>query len=113
MNDDNAEQCQRCGKVGYDRRTLWMACFYAMEELEMPLEQVQITGHLMPQMRSKKLAIFNVTVPIFDEPDRSKPCNNWRFYRLRVCKRCRAEWMTAIADWFTTELDGEAEGEAR
>jgi hypothetical protein len=36
-------QCDRCGEIGEDRRTLWMACFYAMDEL--PVEfTVQTIG---------------------------------------------------------------------
>ena len=33
------EACQRCGEIGEDRRTLWMACFYAMGELGLPFEE--------------------------------------------------------------------------
>ena len=32
------ETCQRCGAVGEDRRTLWMACFYEMRETGLPFE---------------------------------------------------------------------------
>ena len=34
-----SEKCHRCGSVGEDRRTLWMACFYAMSELGIPFER--------------------------------------------------------------------------
>ncbi len=61
------EICQRCGDKDYDRRTLWMKCFYEMSELGVP----------------------------FDIVDRDD-----RFYTLRVCKDCRADWMTAIKNWF-------------
>ncbi|MBE3120164.1 MAG: hypothetical protein IMZ50_15600 [Candidatus Atribacteria bacterium] len=33
------EQCQRCGEIGDDRRTLWMACFYQMQELGLPFKE--------------------------------------------------------------------------
>ncbi len=33
------EECQRCHAVGPDRRTLWMACFYAMEETGLPFDK--------------------------------------------------------------------------
>lgn len=33
---EGQETCQRCGEDGYDRRTLWMKCFYAMAELNIP-----------------------------------------------------------------------------
>lgn len=29
------------------------------------------------------------------------------FYTLRVCKRCRADWMKAIKDWFNTPRQSE------
>ena len=62
------EKCQKCGKVGYDRRTLMMACFYEMNELNIPFEKME-----------------------FDEI---------RFYTLRVCKDCRADWMLSIKKWW-------------
>lgn len=33
-----SETCQRCGDDGDDRRTLWMACLYEMNELGLPFE---------------------------------------------------------------------------
>ena len=30
------EECVRCKEVDEDRRTLWMRCFYEMNELEVP-----------------------------------------------------------------------------
>ncbi len=38
------ETCARCGVVGADRRTIWMACFYAMNVLGVPFEQVSVHG---------------------------------------------------------------------
>lgn len=35
------EICQRCNEKELDRRTLWMACFYAMEELGLPFKQMK------------------------------------------------------------------------
>jgi len=67
------EKCQRCGEVGEDRRTLWMACMYQMEELGLPLVQVQLW---------------------------SGPSSGHAFYTMRVCKSCRADWMGAIKKWF-------------
>lgn len=40
-----SERCARCGEVGEDRRTLWMACLYAMEELPIPFEERDGGGH--------------------------------------------------------------------
>lgn len=33
-----------------------------------------------------------------------------KFYTLLVCKRCRADWMTAIQNWFQDRPDPEEEG---
>lgn len=33
------ETCQRCKEVGEDRRTLWMACLYRMDELGLPFQE--------------------------------------------------------------------------
>ena len=60
------EECQRCLDVDEDRRTLRMACFYDMAELNLPLK--------------------------IDESE--------NIYTLRVCKKCRADWMKAIEYWF-------------
>jgi hypothetical protein len=32
------------------------------------------------------------------------------FYSLRVCKRCRAEWLAAVAAWFWAPPGGEPVG---
>lgn len=63
--------CQRCGEEGEDRRTLYMACLYAMEELDIPFSTWK-----MPDPWKRK------------------------FYTLTVCKECRAQWMQAIQSWF-------------
>ncbi len=60
------EECQRCKDIDEDRRTLSMACFYDMGELDVPFT--------------------------LDEER--------RLYKLKVCKDCRADWMSAIEDWF-------------
>ena len=60
------EKCQRCGEVGVDRRTLWMACFYEMRELGINFSERKVDSH--------------------------------KFYTLRVCKRCRKEWIAAISN---------------
>lgn len=67
------EECVRCKEVGEDRRTLLMRCFYEMGELGLPFEKVEII-----------------------EDD-----TKHRFFTLRVCKTCRADWMEAIKDWFS------------
>lgn len=79
MTDENkGEQCQRCGEVDQDRRTLWMACFYEMTELGLPFLVREI--HM-----------------------NTDPLDKRAFYTLRVCKTCRAEWMDAIKQWFETK----------
>lgn len=40
-----SEKCQKCGEEGEDRRTLWMACFYEMNELGLPFELVKTEKH--------------------------------------------------------------------
>ena len=66
------EICDKCKEVDEDRRTLWMACFYEMEELGVPFRQILIGGS--------------------------------EFYTLRVCKRCRSDWMMAIKNWFESPI---------
>lgn len=72
-----AEPCARCKEVDEDRRTLWMACFYEMDELVLPFEKVEMIN---PQAHN-----FH---------------NKQDFYIMRVCKSCRADWMAAIKKWF-------------
>ncbi len=64
------EKCVRCESEGEDRRTLFMSCLYAMEELKVPFEQHKTTEH--PKV----------------------------LYTLRVCKSCRADWLSMIQKWF-------------
>jgi len=98
----------RCGEIGEDRRTLWMACFYAMEELDIPFEQkilfiadeedcepakdpVVID---LPSPENHKLTLEAGTVRCKGE------LTPRGVYTLRVCKNCRAEWMNMIETWF-------------
>lgn len=75
-----SESCQRCRKESEDLRTLWMSCFYAMEELPIPFAMVETSA--LPR----------------------------HFYTLRVCKDCRAEWMRAIQAWFEAPIIRESQG---
>src|SRR3990167_10656478 len=68
------ETCQRCEEKGCDRRTIWMACFYAMDELGLPFNKMSVDGE-----------------------------NGRKFFTLLVCKDCRADWMNAIKIWFETK----------
>lgn len=67
------ECCQRCNQEDDELRTLSMACFYQMDELNMPF-----------------------THKIIIDADNNKH----KFYQLRVCKSCRAFWMGMIKIWF-------------
>jgi len=79
-----------------------MACFYDMDELKVPFEQYAIEG-----VARRKI----------DEKD-VKGLPGWKksvwapIYTLRVCKRCRADWLGAIEKWFldkpeTEDSDGQ------
>lgn len=108
-----SEQCDRCKSVGDDRRTLWMACFYAMNELGLPFK-TEILLDADPETLTK------ATDPVTFEPKSgaaivlqagSVRCSGElhprQFYTLRVCKRCRAQWLAAIADWYQSAPAGE------
>lgn len=94
------EKCVRCGDVGYDRRTLWMACLYAMNELSVPFEETQIRGVQTAKTGVKELQTLRMTVPVFAEPPVDAEPNDYRFFTLRVCKDCRGDWMHVIEAWF-------------
>ena len=93
-----SEECQRCGEVEEDRRTLWMACFYDMDELDVPFEQSAIHGVYCKKTGMEKLDIINQEIPVYAEPE-GEPRNH-PFHTLRVCKRCRSDWMVSIETWF-------------
>lgn len=69
------EKCQKCQEEGEDRRTLWMACFYDMDELNIPFQKRILSDS------------NNYNCP-------------HELYTLRVCKDCRADWLTFIKDWY-------------
>ena len=105
------ETCQRCGEKGEDRRTLWMSCFYAMEELGLPFEQRKLMGKLYPMVGTEELKFLGRDDPNFpphtipkyaDEPNGAF---ERAIYSLRVCKSCRGDWMAAIKFWFNTAPD--------
>jgi len=90
-----SDRCQRCGEDGQDRRTLWMACLYAMHEMGLPFEEVMTRGVARTYRTDEEVTAFvkeNLEMP------EGQILN--RFYTLRVCKDCRADWMSAIARWF-------------
>jgi hypothetical protein len=100
MTDDDykPEQCARCGVLGQDRRTLWMACFYAMNELGVPFKEVGIHGVLVQLTGHDP----KWGAPQFEEPPGSleNAASTRALFTLRVCKGCRAEWMRAIEAWY-------------
>ena len=98
-------KCEKCGSVGSDRRTLWMSCMYAMNELDVPFTEVSINGSLCEKVGEDTIA-HDIKIPKFAEPDPSQ-ARKYGFYTMKVCKRCRAEWMGAIEDWYKTQPEGE------
>lgn len=71
------EKCDRCGIIGSDRRTLWMACFYAMDELGVPFKEQALYDGIAHETLGPR-----------------------HFFTLRVCKGCRGDWLQAIRTWF-------------
>jgi hypothetical protein len=103
---EHGEKCQRCGEVGEDRRTLWMACFYEMRELGLPFERKSLLEadpvHLKLHKPADTLPLGNgVSINIGGgEVTTDQPLTVRGFYTLRVCKDCRSTWMQAITEWF-------------
>lgn len=108
MNDD---KCQRCGDgPDPDLRTLHMACFYAMDELGLPFGEYAITGEVRElvgeERKSFGLGGPKHRLPKFAEPTGKKEdSHEHRYFTLRVCKDCRADWMAAIEAWFKAKND--------
>jgi hypothetical protein len=89
--------CDRCRRgPDPDLRTLWHACFYAMDELGLPFEQCKVQGVYLSHTGT--LDAFGY--PVFEEPDPAQKPHDFKFFTLRVCKDCRAAWMSAIKAWF-------------
>lgn len=104
------EKCDRCCEVGEDRRTLWMSCLYAMEELGIPFEQSKVMGKAYPKVGEEELKFLGrsnddprfpkIMAPKYADTPSGEVERS--FYTLRVCKRCRSDWMQAIKHWFNT-----------
>jgi len=113
--EQDGETCQRCGEVGHDRRTLWMACMYAMEETGVPFEQVQVKDHTYALDHMESCLLFDggptVERAVFTDGPRHDEAWTRGFYLLRVCKPCRADWMQAIQGWFKAAPIREDEGD--
>jgi hypothetical protein len=104
------ERCDRCGEVGEDRRTLFMACFYEMNELGLPFKQ-EILLKVDPKDLMPGKAPISVDLPGATDMKINlqagtvkvkcgREAEPRQFYTLRVCKDCRAEWMGWIKTWF-------------
>jgi hypothetical protein len=97
-----SDNCQRCNEESEDNRTLWMACLYQMGELGLPFEEVAVRGRYCQQVGDDSLNFET-------HPEASE--HLYRFYTLRVCKRCRADWMSAIRNWFQDAPEPEEDEE--
>lgn len=107
------ERCARCGDWGEDGRTLWMACFYDMSELGIPLEEDALfaadleTLHKATEPAAVQLPDgrqVNITAGTVTCDGELTPM---RLYKMRVCKACRAEWLGAIKRWYEVREKGE------
>jgi hypothetical protein len=83
-----------------------MACFYAMEEIGIPFQQVSIHGAVCEKIGEELLPTIQTRTSQFCDPGDREPRHN-PFFTLRVCKRCRADWLTAIRDWFGADISPE------
>lgn len=104
------EKCARCGAVGQDRRTLFMACFYEMLELGVPFEKLGLRGSLTEKVTGQERHPWGQTDTFSqtwrDRDQIDKLDEQLRvFYTLRVCKGCRGAWMNAIKTWFRAPPD--------
>lgn len=94
------EICQRCGDVGYDRRTLFMACFAEMGSLGVPFSKIRLhDAECLKDPQVLKLEPFQSEPEVDYKPTDGK-LQDYDFYTLRVCKKCRGEWLDAIQKWF-------------
>lgn len=106
MKKETGEKCARCGEVEEDRRTLWMSCFYQMDELNVPFDQISIYGENLKLKSFKLKPLFKDGPTVKDfkfEKPKGKQLDKRTFYTLRVCKDCRADWMDSIQKWFTSK----------
>lgn len=102
-----SDRCDRCGSIGEDRRTLSHSCFYKMSEMDVPFEEVLVVGVNCKKVGEETEPFASgpaFTVAKFEEPN-GEPQRSIH-YTLRVCKRCRSEWMSAIREWFHARPQG-------
>ena len=106
-----SELCDRCGNPGQDRRTIiLMACFYALNELPIPFGQLAIKGKALQKIKDVDFQLFKdgptIRTAEFEEPTEDQKEHQWRFHTLRVCKRCRGEWMDSLENWWVAPVQG-------
>ena len=80
---EKGDKCQRCGEVGQDRRTIFSACMYEMQETGIPFDQVKIKGTFHEKTGMKDTAFG--PVPAFSEEGSR---TEHQFYTILVCKSC-------------------------
>lgn len=106
-NHDVLEEdvCQRCGDVDEDCRTLWHSCRYDMAETGLPLRELTVKGAIHEKTGTKEITLFPGHRPLLVSTYADEPTSKMDliFYNLRVCKRCRSEWIMSIANWFHCE----------
>lgn len=93
-----SEKCDRCEVLGDDRRTIFMSCLYDMDELGLPLKMLEIKGTTAAKIGLGEPTFVGTRPPVFADHD-GEPRRR-RFYTLRVCKSCRADWLDAVQEWF-------------
>ena len=95
------EKCDRCGTIGQDRRTLFMACLYEMRELGVPFRPLAIHG------RAKRFVGNDPRFgyPRFELMSSDETSSTRAFYTLTVCKGCRGAWLEKIKEWFRSPTE--------
>lgn len=107
-----SEECDRCNSVGEDRRTLWMACFYEMSELGLPfLQEILFHADVTDLEKVSDPVVFEAKsgerITLGSGTVKSKgELIPQKLFTLRVCKRCRGEWMQCLVDWFHKTPEG-------
>ncbi len=123
MSEEHEEVCQRCGESGEDRRTLYMSCFYKMSELGLPFEEKNLFSAPEESVQKEVTLVPYTYRSTSSDGTASAETGEWKkeeysirgnvtpinFFLLRVCKRCRADWLGAIKTWFHTPMEEEKE----
>jgi hypothetical protein len=95
--ESDKDICEKCGvDTEGDGRTLWMACFYDMSEMDVPFTLCALNGTFMEKEGMRRGLVKYV--PIWKKVFGSEQVRP--FYTLRVCKSCRGSWMESIREWW-------------